>query len=400
MFDRKIVDQIVKDYSTKRVPFKFRRSRLEFALSHAVFSSNRIDVGSVLLLKQLTSTFPDFKPQNILDLGSGVGTIGTAAAAYYTDAEYILQDRSAFAAAFSQYNYTKNLKSKAEFLCGPFFSNIEKNFDLILSNIPAKAGNPVISELIHNSLTRLTDNGIFAFVIVEPLADFAMECLKENDAEVKHTFYNEDYLIALCERKSKMEFKPVEYGRKVLDFECAGVKYVMKTSYNIPEFDSTGFYTNSAAKLIQKSALSRNSEENTLFISPGQGHLPVIFKKTIDCKNITLASDDSLSLLTTEQNLKLNSPTTEIKNIQTPALYFAERKENYSFICAEIQNIPESRHFEVLARQITEASSENARVILYGKTVHVQKLTNIMKDFSLKVFKKTRGYKIVLLERK
>ncbi len=70
-----------------------------------------------------------------------------------------------------------------------------KRFDLIVSNLPAKAGKEVLSDFIQQAPFHLTDKGIAAVVIVKPLAAFAEETLKLNNLEVLETVNTANYSV-------------------------------------------------------------------------------------------------------------------------------------------------------------------------------------------------------------
>ncbi|MDR0399361.1 MAG: methyltransferase, partial [Treponema sp.] len=179
-------------YGGKTVPFRFRGRDLRFTLSLGLFSSADIDRGTRLLLKVLSRLLDEggaSPPRRILDCGCGAGIIGVCAARALLPppgkgavrgarAESPLvrcQDRDELARIVTQGNAALNgldssvLRAYTE----PLLSGDPGGgWDLILSNIPAKAGEPVLDDFIRRSPALLAPAGRALIVVVAPLADF------------------------------------------------------------------------------------------------------------------------------------------------------------------------------------------------------------------------------------
>jgi SAM-dependent methyltransferase len=175
-----------------------------FALSLGLFSSAGVDAGTRLLLTILSDeldALPPEKagcsaspegagfwqgqnvPRRILDAGCGAGIIGVCAARALAEQDggpapalhVRAQDRDALAALFTAYNARRNGVASGAFsahteplLAGP----PESRWDLILSNIPAKAGRPVLEDFVPRSLGLLAPGGRVLLVAVNTLAAF------------------------------------------------------------------------------------------------------------------------------------------------------------------------------------------------------------------------------------
>jgi hypothetical protein len=133
-------------------------------------------------------------PAYILDAGSGVGVLGIAAAkaleALGVDTAVRAQDRDELARVFTSRNALRNglspdrLAARAErLLSGPQ----EGRYDLILSNLPAKAGRPVLEDFFRRSSRMLAEHGRGAVVIVNTLAEAAWNWMKDAGAMVLRT---------------------------------------------------------------------------------------------------------------------------------------------------------------------------------------------------------------------
>jgi hypothetical protein len=198
----------------KTVSFKFNGAELRFDLSHALFSSFDIDQGTKLLLKAVARDPVLASARRILDEGCGVGVIGLCVAKAFPDAEVILRDRDSLAVAFSERNRLANKlrgttawtdpETGAARLARPA-PRVEwgllgdgkegGSYDFVLSNLPAKAGAPVLASFFARLAGRLSGSrasacaegsatprasallvpgGRAGVVIVKPLADAAL----------------------------------------------------------------------------------------------------------------------------------------------------------------------------------------------------------------------------------
>jgi 16S RNA G1207 methylase RsmC len=173
----------------KTVEFAYRGSRLKFDLSHALFSSYDIDTGTKLLLKEIAHDETICSASSILDSGCGVGVIGLSMAASCPGSRVVLKDRDLLACAISERNAWRNgLKAVRLELDGSPSSPIAKKppkhrkpqertadliiapgllaeedslgpYDAVLSNLPAKAGEPVLSSFLGNEAPKLLRQG-------------------------------------------------------------------------------------------------------------------------------------------------------------------------------------------------------------------------------------------------
>src|SRR5581483_8528543 len=121
------------------VVFPWRGRELRLALPHDVFSSQHIDRGSLLLLKTILERE---QPRNsALDVGCGYGTLALALASAGLAEHSLGIDRDAVAIAFARANAEQNGLTQAEFRGGLAYSSVgDRTFDLVIANLPAKAG--------------------------------------------------------------------------------------------------------------------------------------------------------------------------------------------------------------------------------------------------------------------
>ncbi|MDR3338203.1 MAG: methyltransferase [Treponema sp.] len=233
-------------------------------------------------------------PLAVLDAGSGCGVLGICAAGALTDAEVRAEDRDELARLFTEYNARRNgldskLKARTEALLAfpPGAS-----WDLILSNVPAKAGLPVLKDFIFRSALTLRPGGLALAVAVNPLADFFRNSIRDADHELFHEETESDHTVFAWKRKqgkaetaeSAARIEAV-YSRGSGDYELEGIGYHIDAVEGAAGFDRPGAAVSVAAKLVSKLAppsfapLFRRAGQGILIHEGDQGHFPVWFSK-------------------------------------------------------------------------------------------------------------------------
>ena len=317
---------LVERYTNKRVAFRFSGASVQIDLSQALFSSFDIDSGTKFLLGVAGKQIELEKTERIADVGCGTGAIGIALLKANGLASCVFQDRDALALEFAQSNCDVNgVSARSRFAGGLGMQPVDGEFDLILSNLPAKAGLPVLAELSSEISWRLKPGGVGAVVIVSPLADALGEMLSGCGAKVFHTEDRKSHRVylfrpntarangALFERIAG-KLDPYIRGRK--RFSHGGISYELDTVYNLPDFDTLGRETVLAMDLIDKRldrAFVRNASGKVLIWNPGQGHLAVyLLRRFPDLQpdRLILASRDALSLEISRRNISLMAPAT------------------------------------------------------------------------------------------
>jgi hypothetical protein len=291
-------------YSHKEVPFRFRGRAFRFALSQGLFSSADIDRGTGLLLKVLSQTWDMDRaggkplPRRILDCGCGCGIAGICAAAlalpFAPEIRVRAQDRDELARLFTAHNALANgippevLEAHTEpLLAGPPHSR----WDLILSNIPAKTGKPVLEDFVARSLGLLEPGGKVLLAAVNELEDFFRSRISAAGGEIFREEAGTGHIIFGYSQGKAREAGPVQRGndflesnpfylRHHLDGGFAGIPLSMDTIHGAPGFDQPGGAAEAAAKLARRLGLAArvNSGGPILFHEPGQGWFPAWFR--------------------------------------------------------------------------------------------------------------------------
>ena len=169
----------------------FRGRPFEFLTSSGMFSKNRIDLGTRLLVECMTL------PERgcILDIGCGYGPVGIAAATFRPEAHVIMADVNHRAAWFAKQNLERNCLSNAEVRVGNLYKPVEDlAFDCVLSNPPVSAGMSTVKAIICEAPKRMADEGILQMVVRSKVAgkrflDFFAEAFGNVDVLARESGY-------------------------------------------------------------------------------------------------------------------------------------------------------------------------------------------------------------------
>jgi 16S rRNA G1207 methylase RsmC len=138
--------------------------RLSLDVPHDVFSSQRIDDGTLLLLKHL----PAGEPRSVLDLGCGYGALGLPIAARFPSARFVLIDRDLLAVRASAHNAAALKLANVEARPGLGYRGLSgERFDWVLWNVPARIGERAIRYLLEGGCAL---GGEVRVVVIRDLA--------------------------------------------------------------------------------------------------------------------------------------------------------------------------------------------------------------------------------------
>jgi SAM-dependent methyltransferase len=341
------VPPILTPFINKTVPFRFQGRDLRLHLSHALFSSFDIDDGTRLLLKTIAQRIDLRAVHAALDIGCGIGVIGACIRAQADGAAVLMQDRDSLAAAFAAENCRLNGLGGVTVEPQLAFWRLEgRQFDLVTSNLPAKAGQPVIASFLRHAAGCLAPAGVAAVVIVAPLADFARRAL---DALGCRTVFSEEtkgYTVlhftagslAMESDGQREDIGP--YIREKAVFEGNGTAYELETVHALPDFDTIGHGLALSFDLLADATVAGD----LLFWNSGQGHLPVFLETRFGraISSVSLASRDCLELAITARNLAAGGwSTREARAVPfEDGLIGAHPPSSFDLICMNPHPIP------------------------------------------------------------
>jgi len=139
-----------------------RGKPFEFLTASGVFSKQRVDLGTRLLIESMLLP----KKGCALDIGCGYGAVGIGAAAFNPRLYVILVDVNARAVWLARQNVEKNIVSNAEVRRGCLYAPVKDLiFDCVLSNPPVSAGMETVKAMIVEAPRRMACGGVFQMVV-------------------------------------------------------------------------------------------------------------------------------------------------------------------------------------------------------------------------------------------
>ena len=165
----------------RTISYEVNNVLFSFTSDNGVFSKDKIDFGSLNLVKVLLKNYPK-KNINALDVGCGYGFIGISLAKLL-DSKFDMVDVNNRAIHLANMNI-KNNKVEARAFYSDALSGIDKNYDLIVTNPPIRAGKVVVEKILLDSLKHLNSDGELWFVIRKDQGAKSIINLLKTDYEV------------------------------------------------------------------------------------------------------------------------------------------------------------------------------------------------------------------------
>jgi len=194
----------MKDFDIKKLKreycfdVKLRGQELSFCADIGLFSPKKVDVGSRLLIDKM-EIGPD---DEVLDVGCGYGVLGIAAAKLAVSGRVEMVDKDFVAVDCAKLNIERNELSNAQVYLSNMFDQVaeEKQFDVILSNIPAKVTKEMYWLMFHESYQRLKPGGKIYLVAITYLRDFLKANLKRFFGNYKKLAQGKGYVVYRAEK--------------------------------------------------------------------------------------------------------------------------------------------------------------------------------------------------------
>lgn len=143
-----------------KISYKINDHLIEIITDAGVFSKNKVDFGSDLLIKSV----PPFKGK-ALDIGCGYGVLGISLAISNPDSFVTMVDINKRAVNLAVKNINLNNIKNASAFFSDGFSNVKEKFDVIVTNPPIRAGKKVIYPIYENSINFLNPGGSIYMVV-------------------------------------------------------------------------------------------------------------------------------------------------------------------------------------------------------------------------------------------
>ena len=320
-------------------------------------------------------------PRRLLDAGCGCGVIGICAAKAITanNVHIRCQDRDELARLLTLHNAAHNGVSPAtlEAYTEPLLAGPDsERWDMILTNIPAKAGTLVLEDFVRRSATMLNPGGRVLMVAVLPLADFFRERIAA-DAELVLEHKGSGHTVFVYGGKTTEQpsatqapaATPVNagpgfferypfYARAAITCPIEDIPIHLETIHGASGFDHPGGAVLAAAKLtarLKKSILEQlplDGGAPLLVHEPGQGFFPCwllefLYSKSGPPQPMVLSGRNILALEASRHNTERHNAAVSIVpvadlSLGRTVLLAASGGRPYSFITAFPELLPQS----------------------------------------------------------
>ena len=177
----------------QKVSYTFKNQRLTFNTDSGVFCKDHIDFGTNVLLNSL----PDLSgASDALDVGCGYGLIGLSIAKGYPNLFVDMIDVNLRAISLSINNKGINGINNVNVFESNIYQNVDKKYDLIVTNPPIRAGKSVVHGIVIDGYNYLKESGAIYVVIQKKQgAPSLIEKMREVYSEVNILNKEKGYFI-------------------------------------------------------------------------------------------------------------------------------------------------------------------------------------------------------------
>jgi len=145
----------------REIDFEYQDIKFKFLSDDGVFSKNKIDYASEVLVKTFLKNVTG--NGNILDIGCGYGFIGIVLGKVLSS-KIVLSDVNKRALHLTEENIKKN-EVNGQVIESDAYKNISGKYKYIISNPPIRAGNAKVLEILNGAVDYLDSDGELWFVI-------------------------------------------------------------------------------------------------------------------------------------------------------------------------------------------------------------------------------------------
>jgi 16S rRNA G1207 methylase RsmC len=391
-------------YFHKLIIFRGWKQEVKFRTSQELFSAHDIDTGSRFLLRTIVEA-GYVTPQSILDLGCGYGALGLVLKSLYPESAVHLTDRDALAVEYAHQNAVLNNLSVEAYASLDYLGVTRNDYDLIVCNVPGKAGDSVIGYLLGEAGAYLKSGGIMCIVVVSPLEAIAEKKLAElTGAEVilkrarsGHTVFHYRFTGSRLEPK-KTSVEAGVYRRKEIKIKQDKLAYDMETAFGLPEFDTLSYDTELLFEAIE--GMKNRQFKHLLALNPLQGHVPSALWRCFTPQSITLAGRDLLALMYSRLNLLKNGcPPDRIQTFHQSGLELTGRYDLIAGVLPEENKEALERTFEQAAGLLDQRGT---LAIAGGSTAitRLETLAATQPELVIKGRERRRGYSSLVVEKR
>ncbi|MCX8214926.1 MAG: hypothetical protein OTJ97_10560, partial [SAR202 cluster bacterium] len=268
----------------------------------------------------------------------------------------------------------------------------DPGFDLVVCNIPGKAGAPVIEHLLLGAERHVASGGLVAIVVVDALAA-AVEgtlnlapdvevVLKEEGA--RHVVFHYRFLSSSPDMLDPGWHGLEVYQRGEGSVKVRGHDYLVDTAYGLPEFDTMAFTTGLLAATLE--GKHEESVSRALVVNPGQGHVPVALLKLFQPDEVVLAGRDLLELRYSRKNLVDSGLPEERIPVAHQVGVLIDDDQPIDLIAVRLGGGDAPEVLEALIGDAASQVRSGGRVVVAGGSTAIARITKLLaRDKRLRV---------------
>lgn len=295
----------------KQVSLHWAGRRIDLDVAQDLFSSHQVDHGSRMLLSSLESVEMRDAGEAV-DFGCGYGVLGIAWQATHPAWSMRYVDRDALAVAFAHHNVIRAIPTLAH--RAAFSHDVAPpeppvaGFDLVLWNVPGKAGEAVLARLTASVLDGLGDDGLLALVVVNPLAQTLRSVGSErHDVRFERDETGRAHTVFHVRKSTpnvswRHAFNEGAFDRADAQFSLGLQSWELTPVTGLREYDSLSHTTMLAGEAMGDFT-SYGPSTTWLIHEPGVGHLAVLAGQLWPNGSGHLSSRDALALLTSGRSV-------------------------------------------------------------------------------------------------
>lgn len=321
-----------------------------------------------------------------------------------------MADRDALAITYSRQNAELNGLEGVKIFGSLGYDDVKNtDFDLIVSNIPGKAGKAVITYLLRDAAYYLAPGGVVAIVVVAALEP-TVEKILQNIHGLGTVFKQKRSGHIIFHYRYSVEIEPPMphvsgmergiYHRSDIKVRLDELEYTMQTAYGLPEFDRLNYGSEMLITALNNPG--RQETKRAIIFNPGQGHIPVAVWKILHPLNIELVDRDLLALRYSRLNLIQNGfPPEKITTLHQVSLGEKENEE-YDFIAGALREEGQKADFS-LVHQAAEQLIAGGRMIISGGSTPITRMVAYIESeriLHITARERRRGYSLLVLEKK
>ncbi len=176
----------------RQISYDYKTSSFSFYSDNGVFSKNKIDYGSKLLLETFLSE--NITNKKVLDVGCGYGFIGIVIS-IITNSYVDMIDVNKRCVHLTKMNIKNYKNFRGSAFISDAYENVSDRYDIVITNPPIRVGKTKLLEILNGAFDHLNKDGILYFVIRKDQGALSIKRILENTKNVEIINKDKGYFI-------------------------------------------------------------------------------------------------------------------------------------------------------------------------------------------------------------